>query len=78
MWLSIIINGTPLDAGKTYKVATIDYLANGGDYMEPLTRGRKIARSDKILYNDLIDYIKTDFKGKKLNPSAKVRMRPVN
>lgn len=46
--------------------------------MEPLTRGRKIARSDKILYNDLIDYIKTDFKGKKLNPSAKVRMRPVN
>ena len=75
---SIIINGTPLDAGKTYKVATIDYLANGGDYMEPLTRGRKIARSDKILYNDLIDYIKTDFKGKKLHPSAKVRRRPVN
>ncbi len=27
----IIINGKPLEKGKTYKVSTSDYLANGGD-----------------------------------------------
>lgn len=73
---SIVIDGKPIDPDKIYRVATIDYLANGGDYMEPLTRGTKIARSDKIVYNDLISYIKDDYKGKKINPSATVRMHP--
>lgn len=72
----IIINGKPLDPGKTYRVATIDYLAKGGDYMEPLTRGKEIARSTAIVYNDLIDYIKTRFKNKKINPSPESRFTP--
>lgn len=71
---SVMIGGKPLDPGKVYRIATIDYLANGGDYMEPLTRGRRVARSEKIVYNDLIDYIRDDLKGKKINPSTKVRM----
>lgn len=71
---SITINGKQLDPDATYRVATIDYLAKGGDYMEPLTHGTIIAKSDNILYNDLINYIKTKFKGKKINPSAQVRM----
>ena len=72
----IIINGKPLDPGKTYRVATNDYLAKGGDYMEPLTRGKEIARSTAIVYNDLIDYIKTRFKNKKINPSPESRFTP--
>jgi len=73
---SVIINGQPLDPKMTYRVATIDYLMNGGDYMAPLTRGKEIARSNRIMHADLTDYIKA-FKGKKINPSDKLRMRPV-
>jgi len=73
---SIVINGTPLDKDKTYLVATIDYLAHGGDYMEPLTKGGEIGRSDRIVHADLTDYILTKFKGKKINPPSDVRMRP--
>jgi 2',3'-cyclic-nucleotide 2'-phosphodiesterase (5'-nucleotidase family) len=72
---SITINGEPLDANRTYRVATIDYLANGGDYMAPLTKGTVLAKSTRIVYADLIDYIKTKFKGKKINPSNTARMR---
>ena len=75
--VKITINGTPLDPSRTYRVATIDYLANGGDYMEPLKNGKVVARSSRIMYEDLIDYIKTVYKGKKINPSSEVRMRPV-
>lgn len=74
--LSARLNGKPIDPDKTYRVATIDYLANGGDYMEPLTKGHRIARSNAVVYNDLIDYIKTSFKKKKINPEKTVRMYP--
>ncbi len=48
---------SPIDPAATYRIATIDYLANGGDYMEPLTRGRVVATSPKIAYEDLLDYL---------------------
>lgn len=70
---SVTVNGRPLEADKTYTVATIDYLANGGDYMEPLTHGRKTASSPTILSKDLVRYLK-DHKGK-INPDGSVRMR---
>ncbi len=73
----VIINGRPLDPDAVYRVATIDYLANGGDYMAPLTRGTQIAKSENIVYDDLIHYIKTTFKGKTIKPSKVVRMAPV-
>lgn len=47
-----------VDPEKTYRVATIDYLANGGDYMTPLTRGRRIAESGQWLFDELLDYLK--------------------
>ncbi len=73
---SITIGGKPLDKGRIYRVATIDYLANGGDYMEPLTRGYVVGKSKRIVHADLTDYIKTRYKGKKIDPSDEVRMRP--
>ncbi|MDE5942357.1 MAG: bifunctional metallophosphatase/5'-nucleotidase [Muribaculaceae bacterium] len=73
--VSIVINGKPLDPDATYRVATIDYLANGGDYMEPLKRGTVIARSPAIVYNDLIDHIRKNYRKRKINPPAAVRMR---
>lgn len=74
---SLRIDGKPVDPDRYYTVATIDYLANGGDYMEPLTRGTREATSETIVYNDLIDYIKS-LRDKPINPSDKVRMRPAD
>lgn len=51
---SVTINGQPIDPDHIYKVATIDYLANGGDYMFPLTKGTTVATSGNILYKDII------------------------
>ncbi len=48
------INGKEIDPEQVYRVATIDYLAKGGDYMEPLTRGKVIAKSENILYDDVL------------------------
>ena len=59
----VLINGKPIDMTKIYRVATIDYLANGGDYMTGLTRGTKVGHSDRLIYDDLIYYF-TEGKGK--------------
>lgn len=72
---SVTIDGEPIDPEKSYLVATIDYLANGGDYMKPLTRARTVAESDEILYESLIgQFLHGPLKGKKLNPDETPRM----
>lgn len=71
---TITINGSPLDTTKIYRLATIDYLANGGDYMEPLTRGTVVSRSDSVLYDDLIDWFRNTNKGKKVKIDPNERM----
>ena len=70
--VSLTVDGKPVDDEKIYTVATIDYLAGGGDYMVPLKRGEIIAQSENIVYDDLIDYIKKSSR-KKINPSDKSR-----
>lgn len=74
---SVTINGAPLDTEKTYRVATIDYLYNGGDYMAPLSNGKKLVMSKTVIYEDLIPYIKS-LKNKKINPSPLPRMHRPN
>lgn len=59
----IMIDGRKLDPDKIYRVATIDYLANGGDYMTGLTHGKPVAHSSDVVYDDLIKYF-TVGKGK--------------
>ncbi len=46
-----------IDANRIYRIATIDYLANGGDYMTALTRGKTVAESRSMAYADLLDYL---------------------
>ncbi len=53
-----ITSKSQIDPAKSYIIATIDYLANGGDYMEPLTRGRRVAESQRMAYEDLLDYLR--------------------
>lgn len=54
---SVTIDGRPVDRNRRYRLATIDYLAAGNDYMTPLTRAVTLARSREVLYETLIDYI---------------------
>lgn len=75
--VDLTIGGKPVEADRTYTVATIDYLAGGGDYMAPLKRGRIIARSENIVYDDLIDHIRKNYSRKKINPSDQGRFLPV-
>lgn len=72
--VSATINGKPVEAGKTYRVATIDYLANGGDYMTPLTRGRVVATSDRKLSDDMLTWLRKEHRKKPINPSDAKRM----
>ena len=46
-----------INPDKTYRIATIDYLANGGDYMTPLTRATRVAESATVAYDDLLRYL---------------------
>lgn len=55
--ISVGLDPQTIVSDRTYRIATIDYLANGGDYMEPLTRGAIKASSPKIAYEDLLDYL---------------------
>ncbi|MCM1163444.1 MAG: bifunctional metallophosphatase/5'-nucleotidase [Muribaculaceae bacterium] len=52
---SATINGKPIDSKRHYRLATIDYLAAGNDYMEPLKRASLLAKSKNVLYLELID-----------------------
>lgn len=54
---SVTIDNRPIDPKRTYRLATIDYLAAGNDYMTPLQKGTLVAKSPKILNATLIDYI---------------------
>lgn len=72
----IKIGGKPLDPDKTYRIATIDYLATGGDYMRSFKNGVEISRSPEILYEDIIRYIeKGPLRGKKIKPDTTARMK---
>lgn len=70
----VLINGKALDPNATYRVATIDYLAKGGDYMTGLKNGKKVADDDKPLNKALIHYLtKGEGVGKNIGGDAAPR-----
>lgn len=70
---SVLIDGKPLDPERIYRVVTIDYLANGGDYMTSMRSGKVVNKKENVLYDDIIDYIER-LRGKKINPTDEKRM----
>lgn len=68
----VLINGKAIDPDKVYHMATIDYLANGGDYMKPLTRSVKVAVSPSILSKDLIKWLQSK-RNYKIDPPSTPR-----
>jgi len=59
--LSIMVGDTPLDANKTYSVATSDFMARGGDDYVAFRDAKQVlppADSPTVAY-EVIDYIKS-------------------
>lgn len=70
------IRGKKIKPEKIYKVATIDYLANGGDYMVAFTRANKLWVDDVKYGIHMLQYVK-DLKaqGKMIDSTDDVRMK---
>lgn len=73
------IGGKEVDANATYNVATIDYLANGGDYMVSMTTCPRLYEDNENFGDRMLDYLKKSAsKGNKINPSKETRMKRVD
>lgn len=73
----IKVNGKSIDPSASYRIATIDYLAQGGDYMHSLRDGILVAESPRYLFEDILVYLKSGKgKGKTIDPSPTRRMHP--
>jgi len=57
--LKVTVNGKPLDAGRTYKVATNDYIAGGGDGYAVLKKGKRLidASAATLMATSVMTYI---------------------
>ncbi|MDR1632821.1 MAG: 5'-nucleotidase C-terminal domain-containing protein [Dysgonamonadaceae bacterium] len=55
---SLKIGGKAIDGNQIYLVATVDYLAEGNDRMEALTKAVKITDSNMLIRDALIEYVK--------------------
>ena len=70
------LNGKKIDPKKTYYVATIDYLANGGDYMTPMTRCKRLFTDTQKYGNHIMEYVKKlQAAGKKIDAKDEVRIK---
>lgn len=74
--MSAKLNGKNIDSKKTYIVATIDYLANGGDYMTPMTRCKRLFVDTQKYGNHILNYVKQlQARGKKIDAKEDVRIK---
>jgi len=55
---SLTIGGKPIDENATYRVVTVDYLAEGNDGMGALTQATHYTDSNIILRDAMIEYVK--------------------
>ena len=57
--VSVMIGDKALDPAATYKVATNDFMLNGGDGYTALAGGKVLidAKGGDLMANDVIDYI---------------------
>ncbi|RDI57125.1 bifunctional metallophosphatase/5'-nucleotidase [Microvirga subterranea] len=56
---SVKVNGEPLDPAKTYKVATNDFMARGGDGYRAFTDGKQLVdvSASQLMAGQVIDYV---------------------
>jgi 2',3'-cyclic-nucleotide 2'-phosphodiesterase (5'-nucleotidase family) len=76
---SLKIGGNPLDKNKTYRIATIDYVAAGNDGIAAFRKATQITDSNKQLRDWMIEYVKTlTSKNKELNAKIDNRITILN
>ncbi len=68
-------NGKPINKNKIYTVVTLNYLADGGDYMEPFKKGGIIAKGTAKFGEEMLEYVKgLTAAGKVIDSSGESRM----
>ncbi|MCM1222796.1 MAG: 5'-nucleotidase C-terminal domain-containing protein, partial [Lachnospiraceae bacterium] len=73
--VSILVNGRLVNPDRTYYVATLDYLAGGGDYLSEMKKAKSIWRDHKELCASIMQYIVNKGKaGMPLNPDPVPRI----
>lgn len=73
--IEIKIHGDPLSESKTYKVVMPDYIANGGDKLDFLTKIESRKDTDKLIRKAFMEYIlEHTFAGIQVNPKIEGRI----
>jgi len=62
---SLKIGNQPLDENKLYRIATVDYLAEGNDGMIAFKQATHVLSSNEMLRDIMIDYVKERTKNNK-------------
>lgn len=70
------VGGRAIEPGRTYRIVTIDFVAEGGDRLDSFLDGKIVARSDRFMKFDYIDYVKAlTAAGKTIQADHAVRMK---
>ena len=74
---NLTIDGAPLDDNRIYSIATIDYVANGGDHMTPCLKATERKNSAAFLRDVVINYIEKATQAKRaISALDEVRITP--
>lgn len=74
--LDVKINGKKIDPKKTYRVITVDYVADGGDYLSAFTRGKRVWSDNGPYRRRILDHIiDLNRNGVLINAPAENRIR---
>lgn len=75
----LTIDGVPIDDNRIYSVATIDYVANGGDHMTPCLNATERKNSATSLRDAVINYIENETRAHRaISALDEVRIAPAN
>lgn len=74
--VSAKLNGKDIKPAQTYAVATINFLANGGDYMVSFKNGKRVYIDNQKYGNHMLNYVKLlQSQGKRIEAKSDKRMR---
>lgn len=74
--VSAKLNGKDIKPAQTYAVATINFLANGGDYMVSFKNGKRVYLDNQKYGNHMLNYVKLlQSQGKRIEAKSDKRMR---
>ena len=69
---NVLVNGSPLDENRTYKIAVNDYLASGGDGYEALTKSIDTFNTSMLMSDVVIEYAQS--LGAPISPTTEGRI----